>query len=68
MKLEHYDHDLLDREKDEKEYEELLLFVSTWKQEIANAINEITDLYFVYGFRFDENDIKEIFAEALEMR
>jgi hypothetical protein len=25
-------------------------------------------LYFVYGFRFDENDIKEIFAEALEMR
>jgi hypothetical protein len=25
-------------------------------------------LYFAYGFRFDENDIKEIFAEALEMR
>jgi hypothetical protein len=25
-------------------------------------------LYYVYGFRFDENDIKEIFNEALEMR
>jgi hypothetical protein len=68
MKLEHHDHDILNREKDEKEHEELLLLVSTWKQEIANAINEIESLYFVYGFRFDENDIKEIFAEALEMR
>jgi undecaprenyl pyrophosphate synthase len=68
MKLEHHDHNLLDREKDEKEYEELLLFVSTWKQEIANAINEIADLCSVYGFEIDENDIKEIFAEALEMR
>jgi hypothetical protein len=68
MKLEHYDYDILDREKDEKEYEELLLSSNIWKQEIANAINEIADLYFAYGFRFDENDIKEIFAEALEMR
>jgi hypothetical protein len=68
MKLEHHDHDLLDREKDEKEHEELLLFVSTWKQEIANAVNQIADLYYVYGFILDENDIKDIFAEALEMR
>jgi hypothetical protein len=68
MKLEHYDHDLLNREKNEKEHEELLLFVSTWKQEIANAINEIADLYSIYGFEFNENSIKEIFAEALEMR
>jgi hypothetical protein len=68
MKLEHHDHDLLDREKDEKEHEELLLFVNTWKQEIANAVNQVSDLYYVYGFRFDENDIKEIFNEALEMR
>jgi hypothetical protein len=68
MKLEHHDHDLLNREKDEKEYEELLLFVSTWKQEIANAVNQIESLYYVYGFRFDENNIKEMFNEALEMR
>jgi hypothetical protein len=68
MKLEHHDHNLLNREKDEREHEELLLLSSTWKQEIANAINEIADLYFAYGFSFDENDIKEIFAEALEMR
>jgi hypothetical protein len=63
MKLEHHEHDLSDREKDEKEHEELLLLSSTWKQEIANAINQIADLYYVYGFEFDENDIKKILTK-----
>lgn len=57
----------LQHEADYEEYNELLLFSSTYEQEIAESIKKIKSLYSSYKFDFDADEFYKMINRAREM-